>query len=49
LNPSILKRTAERVEKGHHWDPVAGDEFAYQVLFAGIYDGEMDPQQESYL
>lgn len=39
LNPSILKRTAERVEKGHHWDPVAGDEFAYQVLFTGIYDG----------
>jgi hypothetical protein len=40
LNPSILRRTAERVEKSHHWDPIADDEFAYQVLFAGIYDGE---------
>lgn len=39
LNPSILRRTAERVEKSHHWDPIADDEFAYQVLFAGIYDG----------
>lgn len=33
----MLKRTAERDE--HHWDPPASDEFASQVLFAGVYDG----------
>ncbi|KAG8761202.1 hypothetical protein FRC14_006251 [Serendipita sp. 396] len=49
LNPSILRRTAERVEKGHHWDPAADDDFAFNVLFAGIYDGHGGNTVSHYL
>lgn len=49
LNPSILRRTAERENGAHAWDPPATDQFAYQVLFAGIYDGHGGTAVSHYL